>query len=388
MRILMKEMSSLWERLGDLKKVNVAELSAQTKRLETVLASVDDAILELDNQGNVFHCSDTLLKILKLDSSDVVGHPWSDLPTLNENYLKLRSTLSPTMEDGVTLEISIPNSESHGDQKRLYSGRHRAITTKDEISIGEVFLLHDITESRQRDHLKSEFIGMLSTELKAPFQSLQVAADQLNTHKDLVPNELKPFLDTVMDDVSKINAVANDFMQVGMSDSYALKLKISRQPISQLLEELLKHFTVLARGRKVKLEYDRQGKDVIWANIDIAKFPCAVSNLLSNAIRISKPGQKVTMRVVDRVSTEFFYIDIMDEGPGITEDVQQKMFEPYYQAPNLTSGTSTGFLGLSLTIAKEIVEAHDGHIEYFLNKPQGSVFRIKLPLVLSPTQTG
>jgi signal transduction histidine kinase len=82
------------------------------------------------------------------------------------------------------------------------------------------------------------------------------------------------------------------------------------------------------------------------------------------------------------VSSEYFQIDIVDEGPGIPDDVQKRMFEPYYQAPQGTTGTSTGFLGLGLTIAKEVVEAHEGKIEYFPNKPRGSVFRITLPTVL------
>ncbi|MGZ3699240.1 MAG: sensor histidine kinase, partial [Bdellovibrionota bacterium] len=66
--------------------------------------------------------------------------------------------------------------------------------------------------------------------------------------------------------------------------------------------------------------------------------------------------------------------------PGISEDVQKRMFDPYFQGESPYPATK-GFLGLGLTITKEVVEAHDGQIEYFPRHPSGSVFRIRLPLL-------
>lgn len=376
MRILTNEMTLLWSRLTEFKKMNLEALSAQTERLETVLASVEDAILVLDNESTVLHCSEGMLKLLNLTLQEVVGHPWHDLSAVNENYKRLRDLLQPTLEGDNAVELK------NGDKKLTYAGRHRDIVTKSGSTIGQLYLLHDITESRHRERLKSEFIGVLSHELKTPLQSLGTAAELLNNRKAQVNDDMKMLFDTISEDVSRIRAVANDFMQVGMTDQHSLKLKLEKLPLSNLLQTWLTPFKVLAKDKKVGLSYEQLGNEVVWANVDTVKFPWAVSNLLANAIRVSQAGQTVIVRLNDRVHSEYFQIDIVDEGPGIPEEIQTRMFEPYYQAPHGTSGTSTGFLGLGLTIAKEVVEAHEGKIEYFLNKPHGSIFRIKLPTVL------
>jgi PAS domain S-box-containing protein len=372
MRILTHELTSLWDRLTVFKKLNVEALAAQTERLSTVLASVDDAILVLDNENNVLHSSDGMLKLLGLSASEAVGHPWLDLSSMNENYRKLRDLLQPEMEGDNTVELSTAG------RTNIYAGRCREIITNGG-KVGVVYLLHDITETRQRERLKSEFIGVLSHELKTPLQSLGTAAELLSSRKAQLGDDTKMLVETINEDIARIRAVANDFMQVGMADQHSLRLKLERLPLSHVVQEWLKPFKVLARDKKVNLEYEQLGADVIWANIDAIKFPWAISNILANAIRVSKPGEKIVVRLNDRVSTEYFQIDIADEGPGIPDEVQRRMFEPYYQAPQGTTGTSAGFLGLGLTIAKEVVEAHEGKIEYFPNKPHGSVFRILLP---------
>jgi len=119
---------------------------------------------------------------------------------------------------------------------------------------------------------------------------------------------------------------------------------------------------------------------VILANVDIVKFPWAISNLLSNAIRVSPENGKIKVYITDREQSAV-HVKIIDEGPGIQEEIQKRMFEPYFQGEKVNSGKASGFLGLGLTIAKEVVEAHEGQIEYFNNKPRGSLFRISLPQV-------
>lgn len=375
MRILTNELLSLWRRLAEFRKVNVEELSAQTERLGTVLASVEDAILVLDNDGMVLHGSEGMLKLLNLALSDVVGQAWVDLPTGAENYLKLRGLLRADMVGDNAVELTV------GGKRMVYAGRHRNILTVNGANSGQLYLLHDITEMRHRERLKAEFIGVLSHELKTPRQSLGTAAELLGNRKDQYGDDMKMLVETINEDVSRIRAVANDFMQVGLADHHSLKLKLERTPLNQLLQEWIKPFKVLARDKNASVEFEQDGSAPVWANIDIVKLPWAISNLLANAVRVSQPGQKVIVRLNDRVSTEYFQIDIVDEGPGIPEDVQKRMFEPYFQAPQGTMGASTGFLGLGLTIAKEVIEAHEGKIEYFGNRPRGSVFRIKLPSI-------
>jgi PAS domain S-box-containing protein len=368
MRILSNELLSLWQRVSDLQKLNVEEISAQGKRLETVLASVDDAILVLDNQERIIHCNEGMLRLLGVNLSEVADQPWRDLSSMNSNYLKLREILTPEISSDLPVELQV------GGKSRIFSGRRRAITAER----GTLYLLHDITEIKQKDRLKTEFIGVLSHELKTPLQSLGTASELLMNQKDRMDEEGKMLIETIHEDVGRIRGVANEFVQVGLVDLHSLRLKIERVSINALMSRWMQPFQVLAKDRNVKLDFLQEGSENITVKIDPVKFPWAITNLLSNAIRVSPAGTTVTVYLSDRQGRAD--IEIRDEGPGIPESVQRRMFDPFFQGEQAEGHRTSGFLGLGLTITKEVVEAHDGEIEYFSRNPVGSVFRIRLPL--------
>lgn len=288
---------------------------------------------------------------------------------MGDNYLKLRDLLSPELTGDKVVEL-----EAKG-KPRVFSGRCRAIRDEGGEQFGQLYLLHDITEIRHRDRLKSEFIGVLSHELKTPLQSLGTAAELLAAKGPSLDAETRMLVDTIHEDAGRIRGVANEFVQVGLIDLHSLRLKIEPVPISALLPQWLQPFQVLARDRGVRIEFVKEGSETITTRLDSVKFPWAITNLLSNAIRVSPPGSTVTLFVTDREKR--VDIEVRDEGPGIPADVQAKMFDPFYQGRQ-----ASGFLGLGLTITKEVVEAHDGTIQYFPREPKGSIFRISLPLLM------
>ncbi len=370
-RILVHEMNQLWKRLSELRMLNVEELADQRSKLEVVLDSVEDAILVLDNFGNVLQANPGLSRLVEVPVESMVGEKWSDLSTGADNYLKLRELLSGELESNNTIDLKI------NGELRTYSGRRRAITGKSGENVGSLYLLHDLTERKQRERLKSEFIAVLSHELKTPLQSLGTASELLLKRKDQVDKDGQMLIETIYDDVERIRAVAQDFVQVGFVESHSLRLRMGRHPLSDLMSDWIKPFKLVGRDKKVSIEYERKGNDVVWANIDSVKFPWAISNLLSNAVRFSPPDSKVQIELSQ--DKEHILIEIRDEGPGIPESMRKKMFDPYFQAPPSESKVPSGFLGLGLTIAKEVVEAHHGIIEYSPGDPKGAVFRITLP---------
>jgi signal transduction histidine kinase len=120
--------------------------------------------------------------------------------------------------------------------------------------------------------------------------------------------------------------------------------------------------------------------DQVFVKIDKVKFSWAIANLLSNALRVSPTGSTVTVSVVQKDGA--ISIEIADQGPGIAPEVERRMFEPYFQSTAKDGVKTSGFLGLGLTITRDVVEAHNGKIEYQTNKPKGSIFKITLPNVV------
>lgn len=374
MRILRHELLELWGRVTELQKLNLEQIVSQRQQLATVLASVDDAILVLDNQDQVIHCNDGMLRILGLHLAEVIRKPWSDLSSMEQNYLRLRDLLNPEITSDKVVELTLDG------KVRVFSGRVRAILDEKNQQFGRLYLLHDITEIRHKDRLKTEFIGVLSHELKTPLQSLGTACELLLNKSELLDEEGKMLVETLHEDVGRIRGVANEFVQVGLIDLHSLRLRFEPVAVSSLVPQWIQPFQVLAKDRGIRIEFVKEGSEAIMARVDTVKFPWAITNLLSNAIRVSPPGSTVTVYMTDREKR--VDIEVRDEGPGIPEEVRKKMFDPFFQGGKFPGDKTSGFLGLGLTITKEVVEAHEGEIQYFPREPKGSIFRISLPLLM------
>lgn len=369
--ILSQELSQLWDRVRHTEKLNVNEIVQEKNRLETVLESVEDSLLVINNSGLVTHCNQLLLKLIGLKSHHVIGHYWTDLPTHQEDYLKLRNFLKEDLVEGSILELRL------SDQPHYYAARSRKIQGPDHSPVATLYLLHDITEKRQRDRLRSEIIDLLSHELKTPLQSLGTASEILCDQKQHFSEDIQLLADTIAEDVERIRAVAHEFVQVSQTQSKVLRLKLEKIPINQIIKDWIKPFSIVAKDRHVKLELITEGSEVIYANVDPVKFPWVISNLVSNAIRFSPQNGTVQIIVTDR--NQAVEIKVKDEGPGISLEDRERVFEPFFQANIPTGEGSRGLFGVGLTIAKEVVEAHDGRIEYHPRDPKGSLFRILLP---------
>ena len=365
-RILTRTLKDLWQGISKLQALNLEEISMQRKKLETVLASVEDAILVVDNQNRVAHCNEGFLKFLNLKLLDLIHKPWNDLPSLSNNYLSLRSELTPKVFTDQTIELDT------GVQKRLFAPRYRAILDEKEIQIGNLYLLHDVTEIKQKDRLRAEFIGVLSHELKTPLQSLGTASELLLKRKNEFGEENAMLIQTIHEDMGRIRDVANEFIQVGVSNLHSLRLKMEPTAIDTLIPQWLQPFYVLLKERNVKIEVHSSLAAKTMIRVDTVKFSWAITNLLSNAIRVSPSASVIEIQISEM--DQEVRIEIKDQGPGIPIEIQKRMFEPYFQG-----GKSSGFLGLGLTITKEVVEAHLGTLHYEAGKHSGSIFRINLP---------
>jgi PAS domain S-box-containing protein len=374
LRILNHEMLQMWNSLSDLSQLNVEELNLQRNQLRTILTFVEDAIIVLDTNGIVVHANLGVQKFIDLPLEEIIGHRWSDLSTTNENYLHLRTILASDLTQHQATQIVVDG------QKRSLSIRFRNIEDAKQLVLGKLYLFHDVTDRRQTEKLRREFIGVLSHELKTPLQSLSICSQLLTEHKAILPSEGQLLVDTINEDVSRIRAVANDFIQVGVENLSSLKLTLSPVYLHDAIPHWLKPFKILARDKKIEIDFTITGSDKVLAKVDQVKFPWVISNILANSIRISPPKTQITVTL--RQTVDEIFIEIADQGPGIPSDVQKRMFDPYFQAvTEAPDGNTTGFLGIGLTIAKEVVEAHNGSLKFSPNVPHGAIFTVVLPRV-------
>ncbi|HXW68584.1 MAG TPA: HAMP domain-containing sensor histidine kinase, partial [Dissulfurispiraceae bacterium] len=302
---------------------------------------------------------------------------WSDLPSMSDNYFKLREILRERGKE--SSPVFVLRTEKEG--QRSFEARIREVHSPTGALVSTMFLLHDVTEVRQRERLKAEFIGVLSHELKTPLQSLGTAVELLSKKKELFDERTQFLVETLMSDVARIRSVANQFIQVDHLPGTSIHIHPELTKLSEFLPEWLKPFELLAAERGVHLNYGKENEGDIRAEIDPTKFPWVISNLLTNSIRVSPRDS--TIRVVLACNRENIEIRVTNEGPTIPEEIRRRMFDPYFKGTGEQAGAAArapGYLGLGLTIVKEVTEAHGGRVEYEPVEPTGSCFRILLPV--------
>src|SRR5262249_36785886 len=126
--ILNRELTELWNRLGDLDKLNLQQLVTQRNQLQSVLASVEDGILVLNQEDRVVLCNDGMARIIGLEVEGVLYQPWRDLPSMSPNYLKLRSFLTPDLNPNNSIELNLEGL------KVIMAARYRGILGENESS--------------------------------------------------------------------------------------------------------------------------------------------------------------------------------------------------------------------------------------------------------------
>lgn len=240
---------------------------------------------------------------------------------------------------------------------------------------GLVILHQDITEQRNLEELRQEFVGMLSHDLRNPLSAV-IATLDLALDGSLGPlnNDQRQFLGNAMNDSRRMLEMLNDFLDGYKYDAVELKLEKTEFDISQLVARAIDDFSPLASERQIQLSQEEPAVHMVVG--DEGKLNRVVSNLISNAIKFTPRGGRVTLRVQRHPrATE---VSVTDTGEGIPEDEREKIFEKFYQVEKRRLGRKAG-TGLGLPLCKKVVEAHGGAIWVESTPGQGSRFAFTIP---------
>lgn len=229
----------------------------------------------------------------------------------------------------------------------------------------------DITEQKEDELRKNDFIGMVSHELKTPLTSLKGYLQILQSpdYSTLAP-ALLPKIEV---QVNKMNNLINSFLNLSRFESG--KLTMYRHPFD--LDNLINAVIADKRFIAPKHIFKFDGCGEVIVNADKEKIESVIRNLLSNAIKYSAPGTTIHVKCIKH--KKHVEVSVTDEGMGIKKEDIQNIFQRYYRVETNATKTISGF-GIGLYLSAEIIKRHGGTIgvESFLEK--GSIFYFTLPL--------
>jgi len=237
-----------------------------------------------------------------------------------------------------------------------------------------VCVAHDISQRKELERMKQEFVAIVSHDLRSPLTSINMRLGTLagGMHGELPPDALR-IISTIEGSVVRLIGLINDLLDVEKLESGAWDMRYEDKSFLETIE--IASESLLALSEKKHVEIVLPANDV-KVKADHERMTQVVSNIMSNAIKFSPEESKVI--ITQEAKDGFLEVRVSDNGPGILEEERALVFDRFRQSKR-DSGKKTGS-GLGLAICAAIIKEHGGTIGVDSNNGKGSTFWFRIPL--------
>lgn len=351
--------------------VLVALRARDRARAEASTALPDGAAAVLNGMDDAAAVVDTSMRLIATSAAaaPLAMHAGEtlDIAELRALVRRARATGAPQSE---TLRLS---RSGLSGQARLVSARASVLSARLALII-----VRDISDQERVEQMREDFVANTSHELKTPVGAVSLLAEAIESAAD-DPDQVRAFTARLSTEAARLARLTSRIMNLSRLQSADELSEVRDVSIDEVVAGSIEALTVQADSSGVELI--RGGDRGLWVRGDAQILIEAVGNLVANAIAYSPSGSRVGVgvRAVDGVVE----IAVADQGIGIHEADQQRVFERFYRADQARS-RRTGGTGLGLAIVKHAVQRHDGEVRLWSRPDRGSTFTIRLPLIEAP----
>lgn len=374
---LILNFNEMAKRLEHYEEQNIEELTAEKAKLETLVSTIADGAVLIDNNMQVILVNPTARRIFNWEGIEVVG----------ENVLRY---LPPSVEMEVKrplYEMALGECESAEFRLLLNQTTPRTIrillTTvvnqQRESIKGIAITVQDITREVELNEAKSQFISNVSHELRTPLFNIKSFIETLHEYgEDLSAVERREFLETVNHETDRLTRLVNDVLDLSKLES-GRRYHLDGVDLSQAIEQTLRTYQLNAKDKGIELIQEVSPKlPLVVGNYDLLLQ--VLANLLGNALKFTQAGGKVAMRAYqleprtnssDRQTSQV-RVEISDTGIGIAPEDQEAIFDRFFRVENRVH-TLEG-TGLGLSIVRNIMEKHHSKVYLVSEVGVGTTF--------------
>ncbi|WP_420128069.1 response regulator [Longimicrobium sp.] len=355
----------------------LARLSRQN---ELILESAAEGIYGVDPHGYTLFLNPAAARMLGTDASEVIGRPFEAVLGMGageaggEGVNAVRATLST----GTPREVKDAHFRRTDGSSFPVEYASTPIVEDGQIT-GAVVTFRDVTERREVDRLKDEFVSIVSHELRTPLTSIRGSLGLLAAGKlGEVPEKGRRMLEIAVQNTDRLVRLINDILDIERIESGRVTMELGRTDAAELAHQAVDVMGAMAEKAGVQLYAwaDRQPMEA-----DADRILQVLTNLLSNAIKFSPPGGEVSVSV-QREGPEVVF-RVRDQGRGIPQDRLESIFERFQQVDS-SDAREKGGTGLGLAICRSIVQQHGGRIWVESVPGEGSTFTFTLPGAVEP----
>ena len=375
---LAKSFNEMVAELNKWENSNLAKIQSEKLRIEAIIEQMQDAIIGLNEKQEILFMNRVAAQILNLNEGQVLGLNVQDLMQKNDLLTRIvenEGNLQP-------IKIYTDNRESYFQlQKReivvdVEDEQDESVLRKTRRTAGTVYILNNITEFKERDEAKTNFIATVSHELKTPISSIKMSLKLMDDERIGSMNpEQKQLVAHIKDDCSRLLKITSELLDLAQVETGNIQLNFVNAQPHEIVNYALNAVRFQAEQRDIELQLISTGI-LSPVNADVEKTAWVLINFLSNALRYSSERSKVQIGIIEKDNGIEF--SVRDFGKGIDEQYQKRLFDRYFQVP--ADGNNKTGSGLGLAISKDFIEAENGKIWVESETGEGSRFCFLLPV--------
>ena len=365
-------------RLHQYEEQNIDQLTLERNKFEAVLMSIVNGVVVCDNFDNVVLVNNAAKKMLEVEDEQILNtkiQMYCDTDgelCFKEKIEQFKDTPLDVMENKpLEFNIEVDN--------RVIKSVISPMFSKNQDYVGYVIVLIDVTKEVEIDKMKSNFISNVSHELRTPVTVLRTYIDTLYNHSDDFDEKTnKEFFEVINKEAARLQKMVNDILDFSRLEAGNVKVVKEKTNIIPLIECEIKSMQVLAEEKNITFSLIKE-PNLPESPINADSIERALNNLLSNAIKYSPENGRIKVRAEIARDPQFVEVSVEDQGCGIPEEHQKKIFERFYRVENDTH-TVKG-TGLGLHLVKITIEKHHQGQVFVKSKPnEGSTFGFRLPI--------
>lgn len=360
------KLSGMFNYMAGKLSLSLNEVFNEKTKLEAIVNSMADALIAVSSRGEVLHINPAARAMLK----------YMDI---SEKYYYEELAESLPYELSFSYLINLDNykdfslSYSFGDY--IYDIKiEKFFDEKGDLN-GFVMVFHDMTQERNLDNMRKDFIANVSHELKTPITIIKSYAETLiEDEEDMIDKDLRQNFIKVMDaEAARMNNIVSDLLQLSSLDSGKLKLNKECQEWNHFIKSVINKFKF--QKEDVDIEFHSE-RDPLYSDFDYGRMEQVLINLITNGVKYSEGRPRIDIHLFEKGGDVL--VEVEDKGIGIEEEHLGKIFNRFYRVEK-SRGRDLGGSGLGLSIVKHIIELHGATIQVRSKPGEGTTFTIRMP---------
>jgi len=359
-------------RLQEYDRSSLNKIMSEKKRLETIINHMTDAVIGMDADKQILFANDKAIELLEQPKEELVEQYVPDVASQNELFYRVMHAISEG-DKSETEYLKIGKEPEHYYAVETIPVRQKIPETSYESAhLGFIITLKNVTRFQEQAQAKTDFISLVSHELKTPIASIGMSLRLLNDQRvGPLNEEQEKLLGNIKGDVNRMKQTTTELLDLTKIETGNVQINLAPVSPIDLLNYAYETMQMQAeqKGLNINISVSR---DLPLVQADTQKTLWVLINLISNAIRYTDTGGMIQLQAQEDDDSNFIRFSVTDSGKGINPNYLDKIFEKFFRIDK--DQTDQSGSGLGLSIAKEFILAQGGRIWAESNFGEGSSF--------------